>query len=315
MSLHVAIVNYQDSLKSALHGLEELFLMANLACEEQGLGFRFEPVIIDIAHDLGLGGAETNDQSEVFDIVLLPPSNSSDYYLEPCPSLVKWLQEQASQGAILCSACAGAFILAKTGLLNHRKVTTHWGLAPAFAERFPELTLDTDKILINESDVITAGGMMSWIDLGLELVGQYSQPSVMRQLGKMLVVDTGTREQRYYKQFTPVYNHGDDLILKVQKWILQHVTQQVTLVELAEYCCLGERTFLRRFKKATGLNPTEYMQNLRVQKICELLETSSNSFEWIVHQVGYEDASACRKLFLRIMGLTPQEFRKRFVNS
>ncbi|WP_394246901.1 GlxA family transcriptional regulator [Vibrio profundi] len=315
MSLKIAIVNYQGSLKSALYGLEELFQMANLACEEQGLSFQFEPVIVDIDHKLRLEGVETNEQKQVFDIVILPPSNSSDYYLEPGPSLVKWLQDQASLGAILCSACAGAFILAKTGVLNHRKITTHWGLAAAFIERFPELSLDTDKILINESDVITAGGMMSWVDLGLELVGQYSQPSVMRQLGKMLVVDTGTREQRYYKQFTPVYNHGDDLILKVQKWMLQHVTQQITLLVLAEYCCLGERTFLRRFKKATGLNPTEYIQHLRVQKVCELLETSSNSFEWIVHQVGYEDASACRKLFLRIMGLTPQEFRKRFVNA
>lgn len=155
---------------------------------------------------------------------------------------------------------------------------------------------------------------MSWLDLGLEIVAQHTQPSVMMQLGKMLVVDTGAREQRFYQQFSPVFTHGDEVILTVQKWIQQKLGEVLTIQLLAKRARLTERTFLRRFVRATALKPTEYIQRLRVQKVCEWLETSNHSFEWIANQVGYEDPGACRKIFTRTMGLTPKEFRNRFVS-
>ncbi len=156
---------------------------------------------------------------------------------------------------------------------------------------------------------------MSWLDLGLALVEKLASPYVSRQLGKLLVIDTAGREQRYYQQFSPVFTHVDSVILRAQKSIQSRYRHAVKVSELAKESCLTERTFLRRFVKATGLKPKVYIQRLRVQKACDLLETTQQSFETIANNVGYEDTSACRKIFMRVMGLTPRAFKKRFVGS
>lgn len=158
-----------------------------------------------------------------------------------------------------------------------------------------------------------AGGMMSWLDLGLTLVETLVSPYIARQLGKLLVIDTAGREQRYYRQFSPIFTHGDSVILRAQKTIQSNYQQGKKISALANDLCLTERTFLRRFVKATGFKPSEYIQRLRIQKACNLLETTQRSFELIANDVGYENTSACRKIFVRIIGLTPRAFKKRFV--
>lgn len=316
MIVNIAVINYPSSLQSAAFGLLEMFEMANQVCIDQQLQYRFNALAVNLAQSLALSSEKKQlIQQQPFDVVLLPPSNDEAFYLSPDINLIKWLRLKHSDGAIIGSACAGAFILAAAGLLTTKQATTHWGLEDTFRVYYPDIALNIDKILINKGDVITAGGIMSWIDLGLEVVAQFSQVSVMRQLGKLLVIDTGLREQRYYQQFTPIFNHGDEVILNIQKKLQGIYTQNVSIVALAKASCLTERTFLRRFVKATTLRPYQYIQRLRVQRACELLETTSNTFEWVANKVGYENASACRKLFINVMGLTPTEFKKRFVSS
>lgn len=156
---------------------------------------------------------------------------------------------------------------------------------------------------------------MAWMDLGLELVAEFSNASIMRELGKLMVVDTGQREQRFYKSFVPPLNHGDQDILRAQHFLQSNYATAITIVDLASLGCLGERTFLRRFTKATGDKPTHYLQKLRIQKACEQLESTRDTIEHIAYGVGYEDTSAFRKTFIKIMGLTPKGFRSRFGNS
>ncbi len=305
----IAIVAYPYVLKSAVYGLEEMFLLANNLCQEQGLITQFKIDIVDLAH------IPHSKENHVYTAVILPPSMESNFYLTPEPVLTQWLVNKHQAGSILCSACAGAFIIAATGLLDNREVTTHWKLVALIQEHFPKLQLKPDKITVNDGDIITAGGMMSWLDLGLELVAQIASPNIMRQLGKVLVVDTGHREQRYYQQFSPTFAHGDELILKAQKIMQTDYKKIIKMAALAGSLNITERTFLRRFVKSTGFKPSEYIQRLRIQKACDLLETTQHSFEVISNLVGYEDTSACRRVFVRIIGLTPKEFKNRFVNS
>lgn len=300
--ISVGICEYPSALKSAVYGLEEMFLLANRVCREQGIEVLFEPVIIP--HD------ELTEDS--FAVVLLPPASIGDYYLVPEAKLIEWLRKQYSKGAILSSACAGGFILAATNLLGKREVTTHWALAETFTRMFTEIPLNSNKILVDHGDIITAGGMMSWLDLGFELVSKYSSPRVVRQLGKTLVIDTAQREQSYYQQFKPSFAHGDLVIVSVQHIMHQNYTEQLSIQQLAKLANLTERTMQRRFQKATSYNPSQYLQRLRVQNACDYLENTNRSFEWIANQVGYEDISACRKVFINIVGLTPREYRKRF---
>lgn len=305
--MNIVIINYPNSLQSAVYGLSEIFAMANGLCEEHDLSTRFAVDIVDMVRIERLVAVD-----KFYEVILLPPSLEKSFYTDPADSLKRWLVKQHDKGGILCSACAGSFLIAATGLLNQREATTHWGLVDLFRERFPDVQLHPHKILVNDQDIITAGGMMSWLDLGLELIAQFTTPAIMRQLGKMLVVDTGQREQRYYQQFVPKLNHGDGAILQIQRKLQTDYSQPVRIAELAGYCAMTERTFLRRFVKATGIKPSEYLQRLRVQKACDLLENSQDTFEMIANAVGYEDISACRKMFVRVMGLTPGEFKKRF---
>lgn len=306
--VHIGIVHYPGALLSAVQGLAEQFYLANMICKEHALGEVFKTHMCDSTQLDEVADSEINPLR----VIILPPCLDDSYYLAPQEGLLRWLKQQHNNGAIICSVCAGAFVLAETGLLKGRKVTTHWALAEEFSKRFPDVNVDSNKLLINDMDIIAAGGLMSWVDLGLELVAQFTNSQIMRQLGKFLIVDTSPREQRYYQTFTPKLDHGDEAIVKVQHALQCGFDKTIVIKHLAEISHLTERTFLRRFVKATGYKPTQYLQHLRVQKACELIESNAGSFEKIATEVGYEDISAFRKTFIKITGQTPKEFKRRF---
>jgi len=321
--ISILIIQYPGAMQSAIVGLHELFDMATRLSRERQAGLQFD---IQVLHSSELNGdpAEGSDSAcctgdvdkssvtAVPQVIILPPCLVGSFYTDGQPELSHWLKVMHGAGALLCSVCAGAFLLAQTGLLNQRPATTHWILAEELAARFPEVRVDDTKILINDGDLMTAGGLMAWLDLGLELVAQFGTPALMRQLGKQLVVDTAPRQQRYYRCFMPPFDHGDRVILKSQHYLQNHSQHPVTVKQLASACHLTERTFLRRFSRATGYKPKEYIQQLRISKACEALEGSADSIEVISLNAGYEDVSAFRKVFIKITGLTPREFRGRF---
>jgi len=306
--INIAICHYPNALKSAIFGLDELFALANRVCIEQHINCKFSANIINIPSAI-----KQHEQSN-FQIVLMPPSHVGNYYLSPDAKLIDWLNQQHKAGTVLASACAGAFILAHTDALSQRSVTTHWGLAKEFQRYFPQQVLDSNRILIDHGDILTAGGMMSWLDLGLDIVAKHASASVMRQLGKILVIDTAPREQRYYQQFVPSMTHGDHAVLDAQQQINLGYSQLLTVSQLAANVHLSERTLLRRFNQATDYSPNQYIQRLRIQKACDLLETTQHSFDHIAHLVGYQDSTACRKAFIKIIGLAPSAFRQRFTH-
>ena len=302
--ISIVIIDYPHAMQSAVHGLKELFIMANeiVSAQQMDVVFNVEIVVPHAAN-----------QQQASDIVILPPAIAGDYYKAPSPVLLDYLTTAHQSGTILCSACAGAFILANTQLLNHRAATTHWQLADDFSQQFKQVNLNIESLLINDGDVITAGGIMSWVDLGLELVAQFTRPQIMRALGKFLIVDTGKREQRYYGSFTPKFNHGNTQILQVQHYIQKHFEQSLCIAKLADLAHMSERTFLRQFSSATSFKPVQYIQRIRVQKACDLLETTTQSFEQIALSMGYEDVNSFRKVFIKIIGLSPTAFKARFV--
>ncbi|MCC6553429.1 MAG: helix-turn-helix domain-containing protein [Polyangiaceae bacterium] len=245
-------------------------------------------------------------------LVVLPPSLEPTPPSDPTGALVRWLRAQHARGTTLGSVCAGAFLLAETGLLDGRTVTTHWALGDAFSARFPRVRLDLDRIVVDDGDLLTAGGVMAWVDLGLRVVDRYLGPASVLATARQLLVDPGGREQRFYSAFAPVLTHGDGAILAAQRWLQRRSAERVDVGRMAAVARLGERTFLRRFVRATGLRPTEYLQHLRVGRARELLERSDCSVDEVAASVGYEDTGAFRKTFTRILGLSPSEYRRRF---
>ena len=311
-SVMVEIIDYPGSLQSAVFGVKEFLQMANsIESSNEQVQFHVE---IKPHDDLSMSTNGPLENSKA-DIILVPPNLDGRYYLEPDEGLLDYLVQSHLSGAILCSACAGVFILAGTGLLQGRTVTTHWKAQQQFSEQYAEVDVDVDKILIDDSDIITAGGLMSWMDLALFILTKYTTPTNTRNLGKYLVLDTGLREQRYYQSFVPNYAHGNDKIVSVQRFIQKHHHLPLSLDQLAKEAFMTRRTFIRQFTKATSFTPINYIQHVRIQSACELLESSHKPVEQISYLVGYEDVNSFRKVFMKIIGLTPSRFRSRFLSE
>ena len=223
-----------------------------------------------------------------------------------------WLKARHSEGATLTANCGGVFLLAATGLLTGRPAMTHWEFAEAFCNGFPDVHLMPERIVIEDGEIITAGGLMAWTDLGMRLVDRIFGPTTMLETGRFLLIDASGREQRHYSSFAPRLNHGDETILRVQHWLQVRGGKSVSIADMASRAALEERTFMRRFKAATGMTPISYAQHLRIGKARELLEFTMRSIDQIARSVGYEDTSAFRRVFHRIMGLSPGEYRQRF---
>ncbi|MHA6642812.1 DJ-1/PfpI family protein [Mesorhizobium sp. A623] len=122
------------------------------------------------------------------DVLILPPALGAPITPEVARPVVGWLRDCHAAGSVVASVCAGAFLLAETGLLDRRTATTHWTLAEASSSRFPQVTLDTDRLIIDDGDIITAGGLMSWTNLGLRLVDRFLGSTVMLEAAQILLV-------------------------------------------------------------------------------------------------------------------------------
>ncbi|MBI2256120.1 MAG: GlxA family transcriptional regulator [Proteobacteria bacterium] len=312
----IGILDYPGAQASALHGLTDMFLVANRLCAEQGLK---DAAILRVSHwHLGHDGqvirgfTSSEAAAKSLDVLILPPSLGDPVWTAQRAPLLRFLKNLHGKGTVMSSVCAGAFLLAEAGLLDGRPATTHWSLAEELQARFPEIAVDADKLVIEDGDVITAGGVMAWVELGLKVIERFISPAIVLGVARFFLVDAAGREQRFYSAFRPKLAHGDEIVLKVQHWLQRHALEKVTLPQMAAQARLGERTFLRRFRHATGLNPTRYLQSLRLTKAREMLELTNQKIDQIAYRIGYEDPGAFTKLFQSQIGLTPSEYRRRF---
>lgn len=316
-AIEISLIVYEKAQMAAVLGLTDLLTVAGkIAVKRQDI----TDLPLQVSH-WEIKGAEQQptctfssnpDSVGKLTAVIIPPTLEAPIEKQAAEPWLEWLKEQHSTGVILSSVCAGAFLLGETGLLSKRKATTHWGYAEDFKQRFPDVDLDVDRIIIEDGDIVTAGGAMAWTDLGLRMIDRFLGSQVMNETARMLLIDPSRREQCYYSAFSPNLTHGDTAILKVQHWLQRTNAQDIDLSTLANCAQLEERTFLRRFHKATGMTSTEYCQRLRIGEAKDFIQFSSSPVEQIAWKVGYSDASAFRKIFKRLVGLTPSEYRRRF---
>jgi transcriptional regulator GlxA family with amidase domain len=318
----IGLLIYPEAQLSAVYGLTDLFRIAGewALPDETNTGAR--PAVRVTHWQIGGDDASGAEAKCVWDShpgtphrlshVILPPSLVVPDRMRPMRDAARWLTRQHDKGTTLCSVCAGAFVLAETGLIDGRRATTHWAFAEALSARFPQVEVAVERMVIDDGDIMTAGGILAWTDLGLTLVERLMGPSVMLATARFLLIEPPGREQRPYSPFVPRFDHGDAAVLRVQHHLHATGAQAHGVEELAARAGLEARTFLRRFKKATGLRPTEYAQQVRIAKAREALELTRRPVEQIAWQVGYGDPAAFRKVFQRITGLGPNAYRQRF---
>ena len=298
----LAIIAYDGVQEAAVLGLADLIDAANGISRRQG------GVLIDV-HTVRPDPLP--EPPARLDAIILPP-NRSGARGEGDTHLLAWIGARHREGTLTSSVCAGVFWLGHAGLLGARPVTTHWALEEEVRQAFPEADLQPEHLLIDDNDIVTAGGMMAWIDLGLFFVERWQGADVLTATSRHLLIDPGKREQRNYRSFRPNLKHGDEAILGLQLWMEGQVREDLGVDALAARAKLSGRTFLRRFKAATGLSPNAYVQALRIEKARGLLERTREPVSSVAWAVGYQDNSAFGRVFRSITGLSAVDYRRRF---
>jgi transcriptional regulator GlxA family with amidase domain len=226
--------------------------------------------------------------------------------------VVSWVRNRHAAGATLVALCAGAFILAETGLVDGQSVATHQICAEALAKRFPQIVVDVNRRIIDHGDIITAGGFLSWVDVGLFLVDRILGPATRAETARLVLSDTAADEARYFTGFAPPQTHGDRAVLKAQEWVHMRDGRGVSLAAMATAAGLERRTLLRRFASATGMSPIEYCRAVRIARARELLEGGDTSQKQIAQSLGYKDVASFARVFRKAVGSAPGAYRKRF---
>ncbi|MFE5881542.1 GlxA family transcriptional regulator [Streptomyces hydrogenans] len=314
----IGLLEYDDCQVSAIHGLRDIFRVAS----EYAVESADPPSVIRVstwavsATGDGLVMVCTSDThpelAHRLSHVIIPPSLVVPELMASVGELTDWLVGLRTQGTTLCAVCAGVFVLAETRLLDSRDATTHWAFAEELARRYPKVRVDASRMVIDDVDIMTAAGILAWVDLGLTLVDRMLGTSVMLHTARFVLADPPRRRQSLYQEFTPQLQHGDTDIRAVQTQLHACLHEPHSVEHLAQTAAMHPRTFQRRFKEATGLTVTEYLQAARIAKARELLELTNESVAHVSSGVGYLDVSNFRRLFQRATGVTPSEYRRRF---
>ena len=312
--MRVGILAYDTCFASGVHGFSDTLAVANLIMGREV----FETVVLSAGGGpvrcfagavVGAGGAlgDAGPGEGRWDIVYVPPAFG---LTEPDAALAGWLGRAHASGAVACGACAGVFFLATAGILRGRPATTHWGLARAFAARFPDVPLDADRMLVDGGDYVCAGGVTAYFDLALHLVARHASPEAALACARTLLLDPGRVRQTPYMSLLPVA--ADETVARACRWLEDNHARPVRMRELAGAVHLTERTLLRRFRASLGRTPVQYLQAVRIERAKRLLETGGEPAGEIAALVGYADATAFFKAFRELTGLTPGEYRRRF---
>ncbi|MCK5096610.1 MAG: helix-turn-helix domain-containing protein, partial [Desulfobacteraceae bacterium] len=249
---------------------------------------------------------------EKTDLLVIGSATYIQQILKTSPGLIPWILRQYSQGAHIASICTGVFLLAETGLLDGKSATLHWGFTEMFKKNYPQVNLRQDQMFIDQGRLYCSAGANAGLDLSLYLVEKFCGRQTAVECAKTMVLDLGREIQTPYDCFLFSKKHDDSLVIKAQTWIEKHHTQSVDYGLLAKKYKMSRRSLERRFKQAISMTPLAYLQQIRVETAKKLLEEGVHTFNEITYQVGYEDISFFRKIFIRLTGLRPKEYQQRF---
>lgn len=226
--------------------------------------------------------------------------------------LVDWVRERAKQARRVASVCTGAFLLAAAGVLDGRRAATHWLYCGELARRFPRVRVESDPIFVQDGVVWTSAGVTAGIDLALALVEEDLGRSVALAVARYLVVFLKRPGGQAQFSATLSLQAAEDTFGALHDWINRHLANDISLPVLARQAGMSERSFSRRYAEATGLTPGRAVERLRVEAARRLLSESRLPIKRICQRCGFGSEETMRRSFLRLLTVTPQEYRARF---
>lgn len=231
---------------------------------------------------------------------------------------IDWILQRHTAGARIASACSGAALIADAGLLDGEEATAHWSMREHFRKLWPAVRFCPERTLTfaGEGDaIVMAGGMASWQDLALYVIARHVGPEHAARSARFYCIDPRPDGQRRYAAPMRRIQSDDAVVGACQEWVAGGYIRQDAVARMIARSGLPRRTFDRRFRAATGYSPTDYVQSLRIEEAKQMLEQEVCTVDEVAQAVGYADPRAFRRLFSRMTGLNPGEYRKRFSRS
>lgn len=313
----VAIVLFPDVQALDVAGPLDVFAEANRFVSG-GEGYTITtvgaaPYPIRASNGMPLGAEHTLESAPpVFDVVLVPggpmlPENPE------MPLITDWLHKVTPQAGRYGSICTGAFILGHAGLLDDKKATTHWSHALELAEMFPKARVEPDRIYVRDGALMTSAGVTAGIDMALSLVAEDHGPAIALAVAKRLLVVA--QRQGGQSQFSPFLNtsaEDDSPVAKIQRYVLEHISEPFSVERLADVVSMSPRSFARVFARDAKVTPAEFVQRARIDAARRLLEGSERAIKAVAYDCGFGSAARMRLIFTQRLGVTPTQYRDSF---
>lgn len=266
---------------------------------------------VRLTPDAGFAQVMSPHVAVVTDINLAPDADLGTRF-DPA---VRWLTACHAEGGLLASACSGAMVLARTGLLDGLDATTHWAYCEHLSRRHPLTRWHADRGLVVTGEghrILMACSGVSWHLLVLALIARFAGPQEAMRVARINLMDLNLATPQAYASLTHGCHAADPVIASCQQWAALHYAHPAPVAQMVALSKLAERTFKRRFSSATGMAPLEYVHHVRLEEAKQMLESGEEPLESVALDVGYSDTSFFTRLFRRKVGLTPAQYRQRF---
>jgi transcriptional regulator GlxA family with amidase domain len=227
-----------------------------------------------------------------------------------------WLRKLTPKARRFGSVCSGAFVLAQAGLLNGRRVTTHWAVADQLAQSFPAVQVDADAIHVRDGRLRTAAGVTAGLDLSLALVEEdLGREIAMKVAAQLVMFFKRPGGQMQFSRKGEAAPTGRSALQEVQRWIAANPAEDHSVAHLAGRMSLSPRHFARLFTQEVGATPAAWVEGIRVSTARRLLEAGDAAPKQVAAQCGFADADTLRRALQRQVGITPAEYRKRYAHA
>jgi transcriptional regulator GlxA family with amidase domain len=255
-----------------------------------------------------------SDIGDGLDTLVVAGGAYADQVCKDNQALVECVRSTAPRARRVTSVCTGAFILAAAGLLNHRRVTTHWMYSEILAREYPSIEVDPTLIFARDGNIYSSGGITSGIDLALALVEEDLGREIPLAVARTMVVfprrPGGQSQFTAYMSLLEMKNRPD--IGELQAWILGHPGEDLSVQALADRMAMSPRNFARLFHSETGDTPAQFTERARADAARYKLEQTTVPVETIGEQCGFGNAERMRRTFQRLFDVSPHDYRARF---
>lgn len=314
----ILLLAFPDVQLLDVSGPLQVFASANELLAARGLARPYAPRVVSADPGLVTSSSGLALLSQSLRTVrgpidtLVVPGGRGVYAATADARLTNWIRRQVGRSRRIASVCSGAFLLAEAGLLDGRRVATHWSRCEELAKRYPAVRVEADPIFVRDGNVWTSAGVTAGIDLALALLEEDLGRAMALEVARELVVFLKRPGGQSQFSATLSMQDANDQFGDLHTWMAEHLGSDLSVPALARRMHMSERSFMRHYKAETGMTPARAVEKLRVETARRLLVDTAWSVKRIAARCGFGNEEGMRRSFVRLLRISPQAYRERF---